>query len=182
MFVFCKFEWTNARHSDKCSWQALRWMDPRFFILTNDSPSVWFDRLWPRGEQKAPNSLQPKERKRSPSYWIGFIINSIGFNQVTTLPLHHFRPLDITRLLFGMRSPAQSPACSIHIVLEHSRHPFLTDHCVLSDYFLFSPLFDPWQQYHEILYLHIFQINYILRCFPIPILDPMENPCLLYSL
>jgi endonuclease III len=28
--------WTNAKGTDECSWQASQWMDPSYFIVTND--------------------------------------------------------------------------------------------------------------------------------------------------
>jgi endonuclease III len=36
-YAFQKFNWTNAATPDECSWQASRWMDPDYFVKTNDS-------------------------------------------------------------------------------------------------------------------------------------------------
>jgi endonuclease III len=34
--AFRQWGWTNAKGTDECSWQASQWMDPSYFILTND--------------------------------------------------------------------------------------------------------------------------------------------------
>jgi endonuclease III len=36
-FAFKKWNWTNAKNEDECSWQAYNWMDPKYFIATNDA-------------------------------------------------------------------------------------------------------------------------------------------------
>jgi endonuclease III len=35
--AFRKWEWTNAKSTDECSWQASQWMDLSYFIKTNDA-------------------------------------------------------------------------------------------------------------------------------------------------
>jgi endonuclease III len=35
--AFRKWGWTNAKTTDECSWQASEWMDPSYFIPTNDA-------------------------------------------------------------------------------------------------------------------------------------------------
>jgi endonuclease III len=35
--AFRKWGWTNAKNTDECSWQASQWMDPAYFISTNDA-------------------------------------------------------------------------------------------------------------------------------------------------
>jgi endonuclease III len=35
--AFKKWNWTNAKTPDECSWQASRWMPPDYFIKTNDA-------------------------------------------------------------------------------------------------------------------------------------------------
>ena len=35
--AFRKWEWTNAKSPDEWSWQASTWMDPAYFIKTNDA-------------------------------------------------------------------------------------------------------------------------------------------------
>jgi endonuclease III len=35
-FAFKKYNWTNAVYPDECSWQTSRWMDPSYFMKTND--------------------------------------------------------------------------------------------------------------------------------------------------
>jgi endonuclease III len=36
-YAFRRLKWTNARHPDECSWQSTKWMDPSYFVKTNDS-------------------------------------------------------------------------------------------------------------------------------------------------
>jgi endonuclease III len=35
--AFRKWDWTNAKSTDECSWQASQWMDQSYFIATNDA-------------------------------------------------------------------------------------------------------------------------------------------------
>ena len=35
--AFKKWNWTNAQSEDKCSWQALDWMEKQYYIKTNDA-------------------------------------------------------------------------------------------------------------------------------------------------
>jgi hypothetical protein len=35
-YAFTKMKWTNATTEDECSWQATLWMDPNYFVKTND--------------------------------------------------------------------------------------------------------------------------------------------------
>ena len=35
-FAFKKWNWTNAKTPDECSWQASQWIPPDYFIKTND--------------------------------------------------------------------------------------------------------------------------------------------------
>jgi hypothetical protein len=34
---FKKLKWTNAHREDECSWQASNWMNPDYFIKSNDA-------------------------------------------------------------------------------------------------------------------------------------------------
>jgi endonuclease III len=36
-YAFRNLGWTNAKSTDKCSWQASSWMDLSYFIKTNDA-------------------------------------------------------------------------------------------------------------------------------------------------
>ena len=35
--AFKKWNWTNAKTPDECSWQASSWMPPAYFTQTNDA-------------------------------------------------------------------------------------------------------------------------------------------------
>jgi endonuclease III len=45
--AFRKWGWTNAKSTDECSWQASQWMDPSYFISTNEMPLDLSVRHWP---------------------------------------------------------------------------------------------------------------------------------------
>jgi endonuclease III len=36
-YAFKKLLWTNAHREDECSWQASKWMNPDYFIKSNDA-------------------------------------------------------------------------------------------------------------------------------------------------
>ena len=36
-YAFKQWKWTNAKSPDECSWQASQWMEPSYFLKTNDA-------------------------------------------------------------------------------------------------------------------------------------------------
>jgi hypothetical protein len=66
--AFRNWGWTNAKSTDKCSWQASTWMDPSYFIKTNDaigSNRPWLTKAKNTGYFDLQKNLQPDVSRAS---------------------------------------------------------------------------------------------------------------------